>query len=298
MSSFMLKPRRHPRYFRGLASWMLVASIGLLILGIGAYVMRASIKDVVARVTAPKLPAEEAYHPPVVTNQPSTTSTPTKPTPSKPRPSPTPSAPATSTSVVVTTLPTEKRFAVPFLSQAPFAKWDAVHEETCEEASILMIRAYYQGKTGRIDPTQGEKDLQAVVSFELQHYGFFNDTSATETKRLIEDMFPELQADVVALKGADQIKQYVAQGTPVLIPADGKKLPNPNFTNGGPPYHMLVVRGYTADHFITNDPGTRLGENFLYTYDGLLNAIHDWNGGDVAHGRRVIVIVTPRTPSP
>ena len=73
--------------------------------------------------------------------------------------------------------------------------------------------------------------------------------------------------------------------------ADGKALPNPYFRNGGPVYHALIIRGYTADAFITNDPGTRSGENFLYAYDTLLHAIHDWNHGNVKDGKRVVLVV-------
>ena len=77
----------------------------------------------------------------------------------------------------------------------------------------------------------------------------------------------------------------------MLVVADGKVLPNPHFRDGGPEYHALIIRGYTNKTFITNDPGTQFGENFEYKYNDLLNAIHDWNGGDVKNGRRVVLVV-------
>jgi len=45
------------------------------------------------------------------------------------------------------------------------------------------------------------------------------------------------------------------------------------------------------DKFITNDPGTKRGENFAYKYQDLMNAIHDWNNGDVKNGRPVVLVV-------
>jgi hypothetical protein len=192
-------------------------------------------------------------------------------------------------------IPAEKRLAVPFMSQAPLSNWDALHEDACEEASVLMVRGYYQEKSGRYDPNDAEKLIQDLVAFEVANYGFFESTSATETVRFVEAAFPELEGHIYDIKDADSIKQWIAKGFPVIFPADGKTLPNPNFRNGGPKYHMLVVRGYTEDRFITNDPGTRKGEDFLYTYDGLLDAAHDWNSGDVPHGRRVMIIFSPRT---
>jgi len=98
---------------------------------------------------------------------------------------------------------------------------------------------------------------------------------------------------VLPLSSVNDLKRAVANGYPVIVPASGKELPNPNFRNGGPLYHMLVVKGYTADRIITNDPGTHLGADFTYTYDGLMNAAHDWNGGDVTHGAPVMIIILP-----
>lgn len=261
----------------------LLAAVAVTIIAIVvvAYLNRVRIKEAYRAWTAPSLPIEEPYRPPTTT--PSNPETPTIPSSS--------GSGATSTDDGSAVLPSEKRLAVPFTSQAPTANWDAVHEETCEEASVIMAAAYYHGESGRIDPTEAERRIQEVLKFETDNYGSNQDTSATETKRFLEGMYPDLSADVVPVTDADSIKQYIAQGLPVIIPANGKTLPNPNFRNGGPTYHMLVVRGYTSTDFITNDPGTRLGENFLYTYDGLLNSIHDWNGGDVPNGARVMLVI-------
>ena len=65
---------------------------------------------------------------------------------------------------------------------------------------------------------------------------------------------------------------------------------NPFFTGEGPLYHMLVLRGYTTTTFIANDPGTRHGENYQYTFDVLMNAIGDWDGDSPDGGARVMVL--------
>ena len=61
------------------------------------------------------------------------------------------------------------------------------------------------------------------------------------------------------------------------MPADGHKLNNPYFSNDGPDYHMLVIKGYSEDHFITNDPGTSWGAEFVYTSENLFYSIAEWN---------------------
>ncbi len=56
---------------------------------------------------------------------------------------------------------------------------------------------------------------------------------------------------------------------------------------------MLVLRGYTKDGYvITNDPGTKRGAQYAYRWSVLLNAIHDWNGGDVENGEKVVIVVS------
>ena len=66
--------------------------------------------------------------------------------------------------------------------------------------------------------------------------------------------------------------------------------PNPNFKDGGPNYHMLVVTGYDATGFVTNDPGTRLGQNFHYDYAGFDYAIHDWDATNIQNGGRDMLV--------
>ena len=78
------------------------------------------------------------------------------------------------------------------------------------------------------------------------------------------------------------------------MPAAGRELGNPNFTGEGPLYHMYVIRGYTADTFITNDPGTRNGENYIYAIDVVMNSIGDWNNGDPTNGAKRIFYIEPR----
>ena len=190
-------------------------------------------------------------------------------------------------------LPDEKLLAVPFMSQAPLLNWDAVHEEACEEASMIMVRSYFNGERDEIASSTAEMRIQSLIDFETDK-GYGVDVTAAETVKIIESRWPDLFADVFPVTSIDEIKRFIANGIPVLIPANGKTLPNPNFKNGGPVYHMLVVRGYTQDSFITNDPGTRKGENFLYHFQDLMNSIHDWNGGDVPHGAQVMVVVIPK----
>jgi hypothetical protein len=102
-----------------------------------------------------------------------------------------------------------------------------------------------------------------------------------------------MEAKAVKVVTVELIKQELARGNLVLLPAAGRELGNPYFRRPGPLYHMLVVRGYnTEGQFITNDPGTKHGEQYLYSAKKLLAAVHDWNGGEVATGQPVLIVVS------
>lgn len=252
---------------------IVLAALAIFVMaGACAYLGRGAIREAYRQYTTSTLPQEEAYEFIRVPRE--------QPTEEPAEPDNLP--------------PADKRLAVPFTSQAPHANWDMPYQEACEEASILMVAAYYAGESGVITPNDADERIVDLVAFEEEELGLKPDITAAQAATVIEVRYPHLKAEVRPLEGAEQIKRLIAEGIPVIIPADGKALPNPNFRNGGPRYHMLVVRGYTPSHFITNDPGTRLGENFRYTYRGLLDAVHDWNGGDVPNGEQVILVVTPR----
>lgn len=189
------------------------------------------------------------------------------------------------------TLPSEINLAVPFTSQAPYKNWDEVHEELCEEASVLMASHYILNKPIP-NPGYADAELLKIKSWEEQVFGYYKDTTAAETARILREYFKLDKVTVVEGASIAAMKQALAERKLILLPSAGRLLPNPNFRSPGPLYHMLVVKGYTKDgKIITNDPGTRLGADFIYDPDALLNAVHDWNGGDVEHGNKVMIIV-------
>ncbi len=206
--------------------------------------------------------------------------------------------------------PTSVKLTVPFAEQAPKRVWDADHEDFCEEASALMVGRYFQGRSvGSADDVDAA--LFELKRWEEEHLSTWVSTSAAETARMIREVYG-LNVDVVDLTTASTsqesppaggatseenavstLKQALADGKLVVVPAAGQQLGNPHFTPPGPRYHMLVVIGYTADgRFITNDPGVWQGEDWTYSAEVLINAIGDWNNGDPEHGAKVVLVVS------
>lgn len=194
-------------------------------------------------------------------------------------------------------LPAEVNLKVPFTSQAPDANWDQDHDEFCEEAAALMVGRYWQDRA-IAGKSEAEAALQEIKSFELKELGFYFDTTAAETAKILEKLYG-LRVEIVTDPSLDDIKRAVASGDPVIVPAAGRELGNPNFRRPGPVYHNLVVKGYTADgKLITNDPGTRKGADYVYDADVVMNAMHDWvpsgdrtkPGNGSATGRKVMIV--------
>jgi peptidase C39-like protein len=243
----------------------------LVFLAILAFFERGQVRDLIYRLQQPALPSAQ----PRSTETPQESAVPV----ATPRPSP-------------AGLPEAINLDVPFTSQAPHKIWDYDHEEFCEEASALMAVSYLKGDHSITNPDVADQQLYAIKEWEMTTFGYFADTTTAETARILTDKFDVSAVRLIHVPTLFQIKTALSQGKVVLVPAAGRLLPNPNFKSPGPLYHMIVLKGYTRDGmFITNDPGTRLGADFLYTYDAVMNAMHDWNDGDVLNGEKIVIIV-------
>lgn len=217
----------------------------------------------------------------------STVSPTIEPSPSS---TPTPTAPPTAVVPVI--------HRVPFTAQAPTANWgDALYQNACEEASILMARAFILGED--ITPESALEDIRLLADRADVLFGSHLDESAQDTASLARDAMPGTYITLIEDAGVDDIMRAVASGNIVLVPLNGKLLGNLHYKPPGPLRHMLVVTGYDPllKEFITNDPGTRFGEGYRYSQDVLFSAMHDWDTGDntqVYPDRKVIITVGPR----
>jgi hypothetical protein len=216
--------------------------------------------------------------------------------PVKKKPPAVPEAPANAPKPVPTftpipdDIPQSMNLRIVFVPQAPFKVWDEVHEDTCEEAALVMLKSYLDGET-TMTPEEMDRRLLAMVDWQTAEFGDYKSTDAEKTADILSRHLGVANVRILPLNGANDIRREIAAGRPVVLPTAGKLLMNPNFKNGGPLYHMLVVKGYDASgRFVTNDPGTRLGADYVYDEAVLMDAAHDWNGGDVLNGQRVMIV--------
>lgn len=176
-------------------------------------------------------------------------------------------------------LPATALLSVPFTPQAPTANWEGIFKEACEEASALMAAEYFAGnREPELDAAYATREIQRLADWEQERFGYNLDINNEETREMIEQVYG-LKTSSISNFTEEDIKQELAQGRLVLLPADGRKLNNPNFRRPGPPYHMLVIRGYNSQGFVTNDPGTKRGMNYSYSFDTLYEATGEWDHG-------------------
>jgi hypothetical protein len=277
----------------------------LIAFGGGLYTQRIEVLEWYRGVTMPTLPEAVEYKQvveavevlEVVDTEPSVPSVEYDPAPPDlpVLEQPVVEAPATESVEDESPLPASMHLAVPFTSQAPHGNWDEPYQEACEEASVYMVHAYFSGvDEGQIPADTADEVLLKMVEFEMGLYGFYKDTTVEQTGIFAELMYGHAY-QVLIDPSVEDIQRKLVQGHPVIVPAAGRLLGNPYFTAPGPMYHMLVIRGYTQDgQFIVNDPGTYRGEAYLYEFDTIMLAMHDWNdGNEITNGRKAVLVLSP-----
>lgn len=168
----------------------------------------------------------------------------------------------------------------PFQPQAPFAVWDELHDEACEEAAVILVQWWNENKSSILAQRMDEEILK-MVDWQVKTWGAHKDLTVKETAELAQEFYglkltPKYGIDI------ETIKKAVSKNQPVIVPTAGRLLGNPYYRQPGPIYHMLVIIGYEGRTIITQDIGTKRGEHYRYNEKILFNAIHDWNGSPEA----------------
>lgn len=194
-----------------------------------------------------------------------------------------------------TGLPDKHLISTAFVPQAPQQNWDQPWQDACEEAAILTVHYYYQNINPSID--QMVDDLSSIFNYQTNQ-GWGHDVDAQQMAQTGTDLYG-YRSEVIENPSLDELKKYLSQDIPIIVPASGKILytENKNFRSQGPYYHTLVILGYndTTQKFTVHDVGTRLGANFKYSYSLLLDSIHDLpdsgNKTEILEGAKRVVVL-------
>lgn len=188
-------------------------------------------------------------------------------------------------------IPPSLNLKMTFYSQAPFGNWSMPWQEACEEASVLLVaNAYYNKNWTR---TQFNDQILNLVDWQNKHFGNYMDTNMAHTGQMLEQVLG-LKSITHENPSLADVKTILNKGHLIIMPFAGKKLGNPNYTNGGPVYHVLVIKGYKeGEKVITADVGTRNGEDYVYKWGILQNAMHDFAKPIENGAKRMLEVLPP-----
>lgn len=177
----------------------------------------------------------------------------------------------------------------PFVPQAPYGVWDETFDEACEEASIILT--YYYSKNNQIDAELMNSEILKLVEWQNQNWQGHFDLTVEQTAQMANQVYG-LDFEIKTISSAEEIKEIISQNKIIIAPTAGRLLGNPYYRQPGPIYHMLVITGYENKDIITQDVGTKRGENYRYNEKIFFNAIHDWNNQEenINNGPKQILV--------
>jgi len=189
-------------------------------------------------------------------------------------------------------IPVALNLEMTFYSQAPFGNWDYPWQEACEEASVLLVANEYNKMN--LTRESFNDELLRLVDWEKVYFGSYEHTTVAQTAEMLKLQYG-LNSIIHEDPSFEDVQKIVANGHLIVAPFAGKLLGNPNFRNGGPNYHMLVIKGYNSEkmQIITSDVGTRNGENYVYAWETIALALHDWHDTDITLGKKLLIEVLP-----
>lgn len=183
-------------------------------------------------------------------------------------------------------LPESHVLAVPYTVQAPFAKW-SVHEESCEEAAILMYNQHLiDPSPTNIAPEVADLELNKMRDWQIKNWGPEKDLSIKELGDLAKGYFGLMPTAHEATE--QKIKELIVSGKPVLVPVMTHSLKNPHYSPKNT-YHILLIKGYDKNGVITNDAGIKAGRDWHYSWEVLWGAI-DAQTPKMSQGRSLLVL--------
>lgn len=199
------------------------------------------------------------------------------------------------TKILVDNLPNKHIINTAFIPQAPENNWSQPWQDACEEAALLTVDFYYKNQKPTVN--QIKTAILNMVDFETKR-GWGIDINLSQMSQISAN-FLHYQTKTIDNPTIEDIKKYVSQNIPVIVPANGKILFKENrfFNDGGPFYHDIVILGYDdiKQQFIVHDVGTRRGAYFHYSYGLLMDSIHDFPSSnrpeDINSGAKRVLIL-------
>ena len=181
--------------------------------------------------------------------------------------------------------------SVPFSSQAPGGVWIEPWQNACEETVTVMIDHFYKGQS--LTKERAEQSILSLYHTKTNTYGWSLDENADQIVEWINNFYP-WEAQVVVNPSIEDLEDELDEGHPIIVPIYAPYLNNPHFSSFFT-YHTIVLSGYDnrTRMFTAQEPGTQYGENYQYSYNTILQAMHDFVPGRTRTSRQVAIFTNP-----
>jgi len=194
---------------------------------------------------------------------------------------------------------------VSYTTQAPLNNW-AMHQESCEEATILMLAAYWRHDTSVvISPRSADAQIAALVQWQKQRWGSEDDLTDKRMGELAKQYYG--YAYQIVPNTPQVIRQQLAAGRPLIAEVRTHGLGNPNYPGYRSHYeqqgwsvpHFVLIIGYDQTGVWLNDPGISKGRGYHISYAQLAHAIDDLNQHSPAlNNGQVLLLAAPQLAPP
>lgn len=186
---------------------------------------------------------------------------------------------------------------VPYIAEAPEGKWVGPWKNGCEEASLAMVKAFYEHKSV-VTADDAQRVMNRYFKLQDERWGSNANADAVRMEEL-SVLAQDFSVRAVEHPTVESIEAELFAGHPVIALLNGKRLGNRNipFLANGSYYHVLVVVGYDREkrEFITNDDGDeKEGQGRRYGYELFLGSLADYNfKTKKADGAPVVLFTAP-----
>lgn len=172
------------------------------------------------------------------------------------------------------------KLKVPYTSEIPLGSWVKPWNNACEEATIVMAESYYFGNQ-TMDKKTAVKYMTPLFGIQNKIFGGNADTDATRTAKLINN-YLAVSATIKTNPTLEEIKEQLRAGKPVVSFHYAKNIKNPHYRwrAGGSYYHVVLLVGFddnTAEFFVHDSGDDVSGAYHRYSYDLIMNTLHDFN---------------------
>ncbi len=189
-----------------------------------------------------------------------------------------------------TILPPSVYIYTPYYSQAPENNRKLPWSMLCSEANLVLAAYAVQDKA--LNKQQFKEEMLAMIPIQEKAFGTYFSIPMHDLKGLYDTMYPTVgNTWILENPSLKDMKSELAKGNLIIAPTAGKLLHNRFFVNGWPTFHTILIVWYDETHFYINEVGMSNGENFTYTHETVMYAMHDFVKGDITQwAKRVLVI--------